>query len=194
MPRGILAGSAASTATSLIVMVRLVFGEENTPSAKFTSAASTLNAKAAMALAFSITLSVAIVKRGAGHGGRARAAGAFAIEHLVGVALHVADLVRVEPEPVADQLLEHGFVALALAVRAGEQGRGAAAVEAHFGAFGAGGGGALDGVGDAEAAQLAALARLLAPLLEAFDVGELQRQIHVLFEFAAVVGERQRRS
>ena len=100
-------------ATSLMVMVRLVFGDENTPSAKFTSAASTLSACAAMALAFSTTLSVAIVKGGARHGGRARAAGAFAVEHLVGVALHVAHLVRVEPEPVADQLLEHGFVALA---------------------------------------------------------------------------------
>ncbi len=42
-------------------MVRLVFGDENTPSAKFTSAASTLSACAAIALAFAITLSVAIV-------------------------------------------------------------------------------------------------------------------------------------
>ena len=49
-------------ATSLMVMVRLVFGDENTPSANFTSAASTLSACAAIALAFSITFSVAIVK------------------------------------------------------------------------------------------------------------------------------------
>ena len=65
-PAGILAGLAASMATSLMVMVRLVFGDENTPSAKLTSAASTLSACAAIALAFSITLSVAIVE------GRAR--------------------------------------------------------------------------------------------------------------------------
>ncbi len=43
-----------------MVMVRLVFGDENTPSAKLTSATSILSANAAIALAFSITLSVAI--------------------------------------------------------------------------------------------------------------------------------------
>ena len=37
----------------------------------------------------------------------------------------------------------------------------------------------------------AALARLRLARLEAFEVGELQRQIHVLFELAAVVGERE---
>ena len=54
--------------------------------------------------------------------------------------------------------------------------------------------GALDGVGDAEAAQLAALARFGLARLEAFDVGELERHVHVLFELAAVVGEGERRS
>src|ERR1035437_1614379 len=64
----------------------------------------------------------------AGHGRRARAAGAFAVEHLIGVALHVLHLVGIEPEPVADQLLEYGFVALALAIGAREYCRGAGAV------------------------------------------------------------------
>ena len=63
------------------------------------------------------------VKGRAGHGRRARAAGAFAEEHLVGVALDVSHLVRIEAEPVADDLLEHGLVALALAVRAGKHRR-----------------------------------------------------------------------
>ena len=72
-----------------------------------------------------------------------------------------ANLVGIESEPVADQLLEDGLVALALAVIDPENSVAAPrAVEAHFGAFGAAGRGALDGVGNAEAAQLAALARL----------------------------------
>ena len=100
------------------------------------------------------------VERRAGHGRRARAAGAFAVEHLVGVALHVVHVVGIEPEPVADQLLEHGLVALALACwsrrtasRVPERSKRTSAPSVL------GGGGALDGVGDAEAAQLAALAR-----------------------------------
>ena len=37
------------------------------------------------------------------------------------------------------------------------------------------------------------LARLRAALFEAGDVGELERHVHALLEFAAVVGERERR-
>ncbi len=54
------------------------------------------------------------------------------------------------------------------------------------------GSGALDGVGEADAAQLAVLARLRAPLLEAGEVGELERHVHALLELAAVVGEGER--
>ena len=49
----------------------------------------------------------------------------------------------------------------------------------------------LDGVGEADAAQLAVLARLRAPPLEARDIGELERHVHALLELAAVVGERE---
>ena len=49
---------------------------------------------------------------------RARAAGALAERDLVGVALDVGDLVRMEAEPVAHQLLEDGLVPHALRDRA----------------------------------------------------------------------------
>ena len=78
------------------------------------------------------------LERGACHGGRARTAGAFAEEHGVGVALHVMDLLGVEAELLADDLLEGGFVALAAGHRAGIHRHTAAAVEADLGALGAG--------------------------------------------------------
>src|SRR6516162_9802368 len=90
-------------------------------------------------------------------GRRARAAGALADEHLIGVALDVVDLVRVEPEPVARDLLEDRLVALALGDAAGEQRDRAGFVEPDLGALEALRGRALDGVGEADAAQLAAL-------------------------------------
>ena len=48
---------------------------------------------------------------------------------------------------------------------------------------------ALDGVGEANPAQLAALARLGAPALESGEIGERQCHVHALLELAAVVGE-----
>ena len=80
-------------------------------------------------------------------------------------------------------------MALALRIGAGEDRRAPRAVKTHLGAFEPGGRGTLDGVGYAEAAKLALLARLRLAQLEAFDVGHLEREIHVLFELAAVVGE-----
>src|SRR6185312_7050590 len=107
---------------------------------------------------------------GARHGGGARAAGPFAEEHLVGVALDVGRLARIDAEPVADDLLERGFVSLALGVGAGEQEQRTVAVETHFGALEADRGRAFDGVGEAKAAQLAALSRLRLARLEALRV------------------------
>ena len=52
--------------------------------------------------------------RGAAKCSRARAAGAFADRHLVGVALHVMHPVGMEAEAVAQELLVDGLVALAL--------------------------------------------------------------------------------
>src|SRR5215468_2849948 len=96
---------------------------------------------------------------------------------------------RIKAEPVADDLLERGLVALALIDAAGKHRDRAGAVEPDLGAFEAGGRGTLDGIGKSEAAQLAVLARAGAAGLEAFAVRGPQRQIHVLFEFAAVIGE-----
>src|SRR5262249_26256311 len=110
-------------------------------------------------------------------------------EHLVGVALDVIDLVRVEPEAVADDLLENRLVALALGDAAGEQRDRAGLVEPYLGALKALRGSALDGVGETDAAQLAALARFGAPALEAGEIGERERHVHALLELAAVVGE-----
>src|SRR5580700_4398001 len=89
---------------------------------------------------------------------RARAAGAFAEEDLLSVALHVVHVARIDAEAVADELLEDGFVALPLGDRAGEERQPARAVEADLGALETRSRGALDGVGHAEPAQLAALA------------------------------------
>src|SRR4029077_12084638 len=51
-----------------------------------------------------------------GHRRRARTAGAFAIENLVGITLNILSLVRIEAEAIANQLLEYGLVALALRI------------------------------------------------------------------------------
>ncbi len=124
---------------------------------------------------------------------RTRAAGAFADRHLVGVALDVMDLIGVDAEPVAEQLLVDGFVPLALGDRARQQGHRAAAVEADFGRFEAAGRGALDRVRDADAAQFAAPARFGAALLEPGEIGEAERHVEALLELAAIVGEGQAR-
>ena len=92
-------------------------------------------------------------------------------------------------EAVADQLLEHGLVALALGDAPGEQRDRARTVEAHLGALETERAGALDRIGDAEAAQLAALVRLRAALREPGDVGAAHPLVEDLFELAAVIGE-----
>src|SRR5262249_19214738 len=129
------------------------------------------------------------VDRRSADGGRARAAGALADEHLIGVALDVVDLVRVEPEAVAYDLLEDRLVALALGDAGGGQRARAGFVEPDLGPLEALCGRALDGVGEADAAQLAALARFGAPALEACEIGERERHVHALLELATVVGE-----
>ena len=194
MPFGSFAGSMASFATSLMVSVRLVLGLEKTPSAKLMSSASTLSRWAAICFALVDDPFRRHVDRRSADGGGARAAGALAEKDLVGVALHVMHLVGIEAEAVAHDLLEDGLVALALGDAAREQRDRAGLVEADLRAFETRRCRALDGVGEADAAQLAALARLRAALLEARDVGELERHVHALLELAAVVGEGERRS
>ena len=60
MPFGSLAGLAAVRATSLMVMVWLVLGDENMPSSNLRSSTPTLSTCAAIFLAFSITFSAAL--------------------------------------------------------------------------------------------------------------------------------------
>ena len=83
-------------------------------------------------------------------------------------------LVGIDAEPVAEELLVDRLVALPLGDRARQQGHRAAAVEADLGRLEAAGGGALDRVGEADAAQFAALPRLGAARLEPREIGELQ--------------------
>src|SRR5262249_29764908 len=90
--------------------------------------------------------------------GGARAAGALADEGLRGVTLDVMHLRRIEAEPVAHDLLEDGFVALALRHAARQERRRAGLVETDLGRFESIRRRALDGIGDADAAQLALLA------------------------------------
>src|SRR5215831_10843178 len=59
-------------------------------------------------------------ERGAADRHRARAERTDAERHPVGVAVHVPDVVRMEPEALMDELLEHRFVPLPLALRAQE--------------------------------------------------------------------------
>ena len=99
--------------------------------------------------------------RAAAHGRRARAAGAAAHPQYVGVALDHADVVGIDAQPFADDLLVDGLVPLALLRGAHRHGHRTALVEADIGKLEARRGGALDGVGDADAAQLAALFRVI---------------------------------
>src|SRR3977135_2778681 len=136
MPFGSLAGCAACLATSLMVSVWLVFGDEKMPSVKLTSSCATLSIWAAIAVAFTTIFSVGTcVEAGAGECGGARAAGALAEKHQVGVALQVLGLGGIETEAVAHQLLEHGLVALSLGDAAREQGGVARPGETDLGAF-----------------------------------------------------------
>src|SRR5262249_52576101 len=133
MSFGSLVGSIASCATSLMVSVRLVLGLENTPSAKLTSAVSSWSRWAAIALPLVGDRWGGIADRRSAQGGRARAAGAFAHEDLIGIALDVMHLVGVDAEAVAHDLLEDGLVALALGDAAGQQRRRARLVEPDLG-------------------------------------------------------------
>ena len=99
------------------------------------------------------------MRRAADHG-RARAVGAGAERDDVGVAIDIADVFRIEAELLDRDLAEAGLVSLPLMDRAHQQRRLAAGIEAQLGEFRAGRGRALDRIGDAEAAQLAALLAL----------------------------------
>ena len=118
---------------------------------------------------------------------RARAAGALAVRHLVGVALDDGDLVVVEAEMAGDELGVGGGVALAVGLGADQQRRGAVVVEGDGGALGARKGAGLDVGREADAADLAGLSRRRGARREAVVIGKLQRAGQVAVELAAIV-------
>ena len=192
MSFGSFAGFTAFCATSLMVMVWLVLVLEKMPSLKLTSAGSTLRLCAAIALALVITFSAALWNAEPDMVAE-RDPPVPSPKNTLSVSPWMYSMsFGMDAEPVGHHLLECGLVALALIDAAGEDLHRAAAVEADFGAFEARRRGALDGVGHAEPAQLAALLRFRLALVEAVHVGKLQRQVHALLELAAVVGEGER--
>ena len=131
-------------------------------------------------------------QRGAPHRRYPRAAGAETEGEAVGVALHEPDFLRVQPEPVAQELREGRRVALTLGRRAAQHGRAARRRETDLREFQSRRRGALDGVGDSETEKLSVARRVAPPLLEAVRFGKRQRAIHVGLEIARVVDEAER--
>src|SRR5262249_4325236 len=129
------------------------------------------------------------IDRGAPERCGARTAGALAEKHLIGVALKVLDVGRINAEAVPHDLLGHGLVALALVGGAAGQRSRARAVAAAVRALIARGVRAFDGGGDAEPTQLAALARLLAARRKAVGIGEVERHLEIPGKIPAVIGE-----
>ena len=121
-----------------------------------------------------------------------RAERADAERHLVGVALDVADVLRLEPEARMRDLLEHRLVTLPLALGAEQHGRGPARIEPDFGVLETRPRGALDRVGKPEPEEAAALRRRFAPRAEAGVVGGGERLGHVRGVIAGVVDPAER--
>ena len=131
-------------------------------------------------------------QRGAAHRGDARTAGAEPEGEAIGVALHELDFLRLQTQPVAQQLCEGGRMPLALRGRAAKNGHAPRRSEPDLGEFEAGRSGALDGVGDAQPEQLPVLRGVAPPVLEAPGFGERERPVHVGLEIARVVDEAER--
>ena len=137
--------------------------------------------------------------RRAAHIGGARAAMAAAHRDQVGIALPQPDQRVGNAEPVGEDLRKRRLVALADGLRAGDQRHAAVDLEADIDVFVRRAAGALDVVGEAEAAQHAARLAVGAPRGEAGDIGPRQRAIERRREIAAVhreaerVGHRHRR-
>ncbi len=116
------------------------------------------------------------------------------------------DLLHAQAEPIGHHLRKRRFVALAVRVRAGEYRHRAGRVDAHLARFKKSGARAeaardirrrdaagLDIARVAEAPELAAAQGLLAPVLEARDIGELQHRTQRRLVVAGVVAQRHRR-
>src|SRR5215217_1425756 len=124
------------------------------------------------------------VKGRARNGGGARATGPFAEENHIGVALQVLHVGGIKTEAVADELLKDGLVPLPLRHTAREERHRSRAIEADFSALITGRRRTLDCVGKADAAQPSATARLSSAKFETIEIGEFQRQVHILLELA----------
>src|SRR5262249_5853109 len=90
------------------------------------------------------------------------------------------DPVGSDAQPINAHLGLDRCMALAVGDRAGEEGHAAERIEADFRSLIGGICRLLDGIGDADAAQHAALCRLPAPRLEASPVGKLHGAVEVL--------------
>src|SRR5207244_8134983 len=104
----------------------------------------------------------------------------------VGVAAFESHALGTDAELVGDNLAERGRVALAVVLRAGRDGQRSGRIEAQLGVLDQSEIGRSDRVGDANAAQLAALARFRAALGKAHVVGPGEAVVQVLSKIAAV--------
>ena len=167
-PLGRLVGSIASFATSLMVERAVGLGAGEHAVGKIDLVGIELEEMRGNVLRLAGDPFGRDIDRRAADGGGARAAGAFADKDLIGIALDIVHLLRVEAEAVAHDLLEDRFVPLALGHAARPISVAVPDLSKRISAPSKPPRGrALDGVGKADAAQLAALARLRAPLLEA---------------------------
>ena len=110
----------------------------------------------------------------------------------VGVPVDVADVAWIEPEPLVEDLLEGGLVALALVLGPHEHGGAAARGEADLRELGLRPRRLLDGVDHREAPQSPTRPRGLAPGGEAGHVRQAEGAVHAALELAAVVGDPER--
>src|SRR5262249_5411841 len=144
--------------------------------------------------------------RGNTHRARARAVCAHAELHLLGVAVHDADVVERNAEPIGDDLRERGLVALTVRVAAGENLDRASRVDPHLGRLPQADAAAerahclarrdpagLDIGREADAAQLAVARGFALAFAEAAVVGDLQRLLERGMIVARVVGHDHRR-
>ena len=108
---------------------------------------------------------------GAAHDHRARAVRAHAECDAVGIPVDILDLVRVQPEPLVQDLFEGGLMPLAMRLGSHQQHGAAARVEADLGIFGNGTACRLYRIGKSDAAEHAALARSLSAFCKAGVIG-----------------------
>ena len=139
--------------------------------------------------------------RGEADRGRARAIGAHAELHLVGVAMDDLHLADRNAEALGDELAEGRLMALAVAVRSRQDLDGADRIDAHFGGFPQADAGAeaadrfrrrdaagLDVAGDADAAQLAFGLGFRLARREAGVIDRLHRGVERGIKVADVIG------